>query len=700
MPRGTKQTATENSYLVAARRMDAEWPGLELLDLSRAAQLAVLRRVFLSAVAGSGFGPGDSPSVGDLWKFSTGATCPLMDNTLDPACEVDPAKAVELVDLADGSPEPGEVLQELKELKLSRGKKGGLQLSRGRTARRRQGMFFTPEWMAKRLAAMALSPLADQRPTRILDPACGSGRLLTACLEFISRGQPEDKRPALVREMVPARIRGVDIDPLAVGLARSSLWLQADPRQGCPQGLERAIVTGDAICGPLQAFPGQAEGNGFDVVVANPPFEVLKGLKKRKGLKDYIARIRSCGYKLALHGNLNTYRLFLERALDLLAPGGRLAFVLPFGFLMDRTAAPIRGHMLRSGWIDRVEAYPESARVFSKVGQSVALVSAAKASRRHKTFQVVDGTGKNQAYSMDTDRVAALDPEDLPIPIIPADAFSLAARMQELNSCRLGQLADGKVGEVDQTQYRKYMRSQPTDTLLVRGTHLKPYQASLDDEDPTERWLNLEGFRKARGGGGWREHVGHPRCVQTGIVNMEAGRRLVAAEVPANVYLGNSLNYWVPARLEGFETADLRGYLLGLLNSTPLEWRFRLTSSNNNINLYEVRCLPLPRMTQSFPRDRIPEFLSWAEGMAAGQSSTQGAAREIATAWGSPSRDDRAVAMLIARVARARERQESPERIGRLDALMDHLVAWHLGLGESDLERMHKDVPARIWKEA
>jgi hypothetical protein len=188
--------------------------------------------------------------------------------------------------------------------------------------------------------------------------------------------------------------------------------------------------------------------------------------------------------------------------------------------------------------------------------------------------------------------------------------------------------------------------------------------------------------------------------VQTGIVNLEAGRRLVAAEVPAGVLLGNSVNAWVPRPREGFTPPQLRGYLLGLLNSAPLEWRFRSTSSNNNINLYEIQALPLPPLAARFPTARLGGYLEQVRRLvAASSSSVLGVVREITSGWGAPSREDRAAALLIAEVARLREAEAAPGRRAWLEHVTDHLVTWHLGLDESDLFRMLKDLPAREYKE-
>ncbi len=719
-------TRVEEALLETARRLEGAWKGMSVEDLGAAAVLSILRRQLFDTLFRWGHAPGSLPppgrkgALGSWWKFCAEAAAPLLDPALGPKKLDDPLRAcalsVPLPDIKD----PGQVYQELQEAVLARRKSGSLYLSRGRAARRTTGMFFTPDWIAARLAAMALdnavqgcSPERIGSQLRILDPACGSGRLLMACLDrLLGRlGVSGRRRAETARELIPAVIRGVDINPVAAALARSFLWMVADPRLGPLEGLQRLIVVGDALAGPLRggkpgkgavdwgkAFPGEMSdgGSGFSMVIGNPPFEVLKGFGKRPGLKDYVGRLRKSGYDLALSGTLNTYRLFLERSLEVLAPGGRLAFVLPAGFLMDRTAAPLRTHMLRSGWIEQVSVYPESSRVFTDVGQSVVLLSAVKKDRPAGEVAVFDGTGRNPETRIPTDHFAALDPEAMPIPVAPDDAYALAARMRENNSSSLGELAAGRVGEVDQTFYRRFIKSKPGGALLVRGAHLSPFRASLDESDPDERWLDSRGFAKSRGGGRWKEDLQAPRIVQTGIANMEAGRRLVAAEVPSGVYLGNSLNYWVPRERQDWEAGLLRGYLLGLLNSTPLEWRFRLTSSNNNVNLYEIRPLPLPRLIRRFPPEKIPGFLEEAMAQVAGSRlSVLSAVRQITTGWGTPHRDDRAVAMLIGRVARHREAQKDEQRRPWLDAVLDHLVNWHLGNDEPDLERMYRDIPAR-----
>jgi len=668
------------ALLETARALDRAWPGRRASALRAAAVLALLRR---SALAG--LHPGVEPER--AWDEAAAAGCPLLDPALDPA----PEEARPACRLASPPPEaePERLYERLQDLDLAR-RAGALTLGRAREERRTRGAFYTPAWMVARLVDLALDGLPPGGgPARILDPACGDGRLLTAA----------------VRRLGPAAVFGVDRDPLAVALARTNLWRLAG-------GPPAAVVCGDALTGPLRsgpdaapppgaidwtrAFPaaGDPGRQGFDLILTNPPFEVLTGFRREPRRRAYAALLRRAGYQRSLEGVLNTCRLFLERCLELLAPGGRLAIVLPFSFLMDRASTPLRAHLLRRGQIDQVVFFQESLRTFEGVGQGVLLLSARQRSAPGHGVRVVDGASGREER-LEFEHLAALDPENLPLPLEGAAGVGLAARLRALNPGELSELAEGRVGEVDQTEHRPFMRSAPASALLVRGAHLSPYRVELGLDPPEERWLDAEGFGAARGGG-WRADVARARVVQTGIVNLEAGRRLVAAEVPADVYLGNSVNAWVPRPREELPEGALRAYLLGLLNSAPLEWRFRLTSSNHNVNLYEVRALPLPRLACRLPAERLEAFAAGAAAMVAeSRASPLGTVHRITGGWGAPPREDRAVALLIGRVARLREAEGEARRAAWLDHVLDHLVNWHLGLEEADLARMLERMPAR-----
>ena len=76
--------------------------------------------------------------------------------------------------------------------------------------------------------------------------------------------------------------------------------------------------------------------------------------------------------------------------------------------------------------------------------------------------------------------------------------------------------------------------------------------------------------------------------VTQGITGVDDRRRLLATSLPINCYCGHSVNYFV-----SFGCYSLPAFVV-LMNSEVYEWRFRLTSTNNNVNSYEVHALPIP----------------------------------------------------------------------------------------------------------
>ena len=100
---------------------------------------------------------------------------------------------------------------------------------------------------------------------------------------------------------------------------------------------------------------------GFDAVVGNPPWEMLRGdrgdVDTRGSARTAGARLtdfaRGSGiYAAQGDGHVNLYQLFLERSLALLRDGGRLGVVLPSGLATDRGAARLRRALLDRTCID------------------------------------------------------------------------------------------------------------------------------------------------------------------------------------------------------------------------------------------------------------------------------------------------------------------------------------------------------------
>src|SRR6185312_1375957 len=123
--------------------------------------------------------------------------------------------------------------------------RGSVSLQPGSGVRKATGTFYTPQPIADYLVRRTLDPLVrDAAPDRILqlrivDPAMGSGAFLVAACRFLAGAyeaalvraggcHPTDigdtDRVSIRRTIAEHVLYGVDLNPMAVQLARLSLW--------------------------------------------------------------------------------------------------------------------------------------------------------------------------------------------------------------------------------------------------------------------------------------------------------------------------------------------------------------------------------------------------------------------------------------------------------------------------------------------
>ncbi len=177
-----------------------------------------------------------------------------------------------------------------------------------------RGQFFTPRHIIEACVRM----MDPQPGERILDPCCGSGGFLLASWRHLRRCGAEPTAD---------RLWGFDSDPRAVRLARVLLLASAGGR--CAQ-LDQADSLAESL---VEDRMGGAQA---DLILTNPPFA---GEVRDPGILQRYAMGR---------GRQRAERdaLFLQRCVELLRPGGRLAIVLPHNKLAARSWGPLRQWLL------------------------------------------------------------------------------------------------------------------------------------------------------------------------------------------------------------------------------------------------------------------------------------------------------------------------------------------------------------------
>ena len=237
----------------------------------------------------------------------------------------------------------------------------------GKSSKGEKGQFFTPRWVVD----MCVKMLDPQEHETMIDTACGSSGFAIHTIFHVWRnimqslGRPESdvltavNKPEQCERYVRDNVFGIDFDEKCVRVSRCLNLIAGDGQSNIlhlntldwarwgehtiqPEWTDIYSV-GWSRLRRVRNNPDEYDRFNFDVLFTNPPFagRVAQG--------DVLSR-----YHVASQANGRIRRemardaLFIERNIDFLRPGGRMAMVLPLGRFNNNTSKPLRDYIMES----------------------------------------------------------------------------------------------------------------------------------------------------------------------------------------------------------------------------------------------------------------------------------------------------------------------------------------------------------------
>lgn len=485
---------------------------------------------------------------------------------------------------------------------------GKLMRKKSKHHLRENGAVYTLKEITKEMVENTIDKYIQQdiNPIDItcLDFACGTGRFYFEAIEILKQ-----KYNLTLQQVICNNLYAIDIDETALSILRCkviSLFDEINPE--IINALSINIISRNALI-PKATLLSEYENSidlsfdfktvfakgGFDVVFSNPPYCLLKVNKKadeqqklngyyenlQSKVQNEINYFRTSGvYRYSIEGMLNYYQLSIEMILRLTKTNGQIGIICPSSLFADLTSAKLRKHILTSHKLYFIRYYPESARLFENVSQSTVIFYMQKNRKTDKIgIEMPDST-----FEIEFEIIKNVFPTNFEIPLIDQTGWSILSKISRHKKIKEIPFIRNRRGELDLTLYKPFITQKNTGWRLIRGNMISETEVI----DKNGEFVEIENFLSKKSEDFKKFDYNKERLVCQQISNVDMQKRLKFVFCEKTDILGNSCNYIVSTRND----EDLKK-LYFILNSELLNWRFKITSSNNHINNYELDELPI-----------------------------------------------------------------------------------------------------------
>lgn len=462
---------------------------------------------------------------------------------------------------------------------------------------------------------------------------------------------------------------------------------------------------------------------GFDLVVGNPPWEAVKpkddeffsaydphfrahrskqDAKKSKqkllldadvelSYSDYTRHIKeqsiffkeSRQYTMRGTGDIDLWKLFLERMMVLLADGGHLSVVMPSGILTNKGAKDLRKTLLNMR-IKSIYEFENRRRIFPEVHASYkfVLLTVTNAKPRHvfhaafylRDVTSLDGRAERRKFFTMPTKLARLMSPELTIPEIRSkEDMEILNHIYERHGCVRDGLDQGKyslsfVSEFHRTNDSPLFRRDSKGWPLIEGKNF--HQFIPDFTRPEFTILPKEGLAytgKKRSYGGRDEKIhDKPILAFRDVASSTNVRTMISCVVAPRRFFSNSSPIIIvqhnrkPIIDKQYNKITL--YLAALFNSMTFDYLIR-AKTNMHLNFFIVNGVAIP---DDLVSERAECIIRLAGMLTMQDESFEGMAEELGT----------------------KTHRLSMEQKIKVTAELDALVAHHYGLDRKQYEHI------------
>lgn len=474
--------------------------------------------------------------------------------------------------------------------------------------RKHFGIYYTDYSIARLIAKESLSDSDDKDILGLsfYEPCSGTGIFVIAYIDEVL-GRVGMLNSKVFQKFID-QIYFSDIDAEAIDLLVRLLPLYIKSRYGISIKINsRNYFKGDVLfdnhdgkikkVNPKDIF-GIAKG--FDVVLTNPPYKLLKANSNKYkdelnsnqhalDIKNVLDFIRTNNVYKFNQGTLNYYKIFLEEILENYTHQlSKVGAIIPITLLNDKQSELLRKRIINKYKLFKIYIIPEKNDFFPDISQAFCFFALDKKEPgniiRINPKVVSQKDFLNEGVEVNIEHIEQIS-ETAPIVIENEIGWKILQKLNAFPKLRSLSSVCNARGELDLTLDKGFITKEKTTLPLLRGNNVSEFSYTLGEFFTDEKFIKRTAEKN--------KYISRERLVCQQISNIHLEKRLKFTKIPENIVLGNSCNFLTfDESLFGNQEVGL-DYLLGILNSMLLNWRFKITNSNNHISNYELAELPI-----------------------------------------------------------------------------------------------------------
>lgn len=338
-------------------------------------------------------------------------------------------------------------------------------------------------------------------------------------------------------------------------------------------------------------FPQLLDDNGkfigFDIIIGNPPYNELRDLD----LSMQTALKSSRYYDYAKGGRLNMFQFFYPLAINVARDNGIVSLITQNSILAEDSALGNRKLFFAQTDILSIDSFPErdnkNLRVFESAKMSVCICILRK-NNHPDTCNIIPINVWHSRYMQDKhelnitiEEIMEIYPEDIIIPISSNEKFSILKEIKKKSQYHI----NASAGEIDMTKYKSIFNTNGLGTRVITGAQVQRYY--ITNTPSQGDVIYIDDSCKPQLSSKRKTEILQPRIVLQRITGVDSKVRIIATLINGNMYCANSTNY-----IANDKNLNIK-YLLGVLNSSLVNFFIKQTSTNTNITAKVLNSIPI-----------------------------------------------------------------------------------------------------------